>query len=151
MPAKNDPAKNDPAHDDVLADAVRRRFLRISQVMRRDGAALPLTTTQGAVLNLVRIRPMTVGELAKAEGMKPPSMTQIVQRMEEAGWVYRPSGSTRGSTVQATDAGSALIEQANVQRNAMIMARLAVLSSADRTRLEAALPVLDRIFAPVIP
>jgi DNA-binding MarR family transcriptional regulator len=134
-----------------LVDALRRRFLRISQVMRRDGAALPMTTTQGAVLNLVRIRPMTVGELAKAEGMKPPSMTQIVQRMEEAGWVRRPAGSTRGSTVEATDAGLALIEQANAQRNAMIAARLAGLSPDDRAILEAALPVLDRIFAPVIP
>src|ERR1700753_2578986 len=107
-------------NDAELADALRRRFLRISQVMRREGAALPMTTTQGAILNLVRIRPMTVGELAKAEGVKPPSMTQIVQRMEEAGWVTRPAGSTRGSTVEATESGLALIEQAHAQRKTMI-------------------------------
>ena len=31
--------------------------------------------------------PKTVGELATAEGVRAPSMTQIINRMEEAGWI----------------------------------------------------------------
>ena len=101
--------------------------------------------TPGAGYRL-RAGPKTVGELAATEGVRAPSMTQIINRMEEAGWVTRSAGPVRGRTVQITDAGVAVSAAVREERSARLAKRLDGLSADDLTVLEAALPVLDRIF-----
>jgi DNA-binding MarR family transcriptional regulator len=70
-----------------LIERALRRFLVLGQAMRRDAETLPVSVAQSAVLSRLRGGPKTVGELASAEGVRAPSMTQIINRMEEAGWV----------------------------------------------------------------
>jgi DNA-binding MarR family transcriptional regulator len=127
-------------------DQALRRFLLLSQVMRRDAETLPVTTAQGAVLTRLRSGPKTVGDLAAAEGVRAPSMTQIINRMEEAGWVTRSGGPVRGRTVQITEAGLAVAVAVRQERKARMAKRCEGLSADDLAVLEAVLPVLDRIF-----
>jgi DNA-binding MarR family transcriptional regulator len=129
-----------------LIDRALWRFLLLSQAMRRDTETLPVTTAQGAVLARLRSGPKTVGELAAAEGVRAPSMTQIINRMEEAGWVTRSGGPVRGRTVQVTEAGLAVSEAVRQERKARLVKRCEDLSADDLAALEAVLPVLDRIF-----
>lgn len=88
-----------------LTDETRKRLLRISQAVRRDAAALPVTTAQGAVLSLLRAGPMGVGELARAEGVQPPTMTQVINRMEAAGWVTRSGPARKGARYRSPTSG----------------------------------------------
>ena len=129
-----------------LIDQALRRFLLLSQVMRRDAETLPVTTAQGAVLTRLRSGPKTVGDLAAAEGVRAPSMTQIINRMEEAGWVTRSGGPVRGRTVQITEAGLAVAVAVRQERKARLAKRCEGLSADDLVVLESVLPVLDRIF-----
>jgi DNA-binding MarR family transcriptional regulator len=131
-----------------LIEGALRRFLVLSQAMRRDSETLPVTTAQGAVLSRLRGGPKTVGELAATEGVRAPSMTQIINRMEEAGWVARSEGPVRGRAVQITEAGLAVAVAVRQERIARLAKRCEGLSADDFEVLEAALPVLDRIFGP---
>ena len=129
-----------------LIDRALRRFLVVGQAMRRDAETLPVSVAQSAVLSRLRGGPQTVGELAAAEGVRAPSMTQIINRMEEAGWVTRSGGPVRGRTVQVTEAGLAVSEAVRQERKARLVKRCEDLSADDLAALEAVLPVLDRIF-----
>jgi DNA-binding MarR family transcriptional regulator len=135
----------DPQSEE-LASELRPRFLRLSQAMRRDTQGLPVTIAQGAVLSLLRAGPRTVGELARAEGVRPPSMTQIINRMEELGWVARPRGALRGSQVEITAAGRQISAEVTGRRIALLEERVDRLPPEEREILRAALPVLDHLF-----
>jgi DNA-binding MarR family transcriptional regulator len=129
-----------------LTDRALRRFLVLGQAMRRDAETLPVSVAQSAVLSRLRGGPQTVGELAAAEGVRAPSMTQIINRMEEAGWVVRPQGPVRGRMVQITEAGREVAAAVRQERTARLARRFEGLSADDQAALEAVLPVLDRIF-----
>ncbi len=135
----------------VLVDEVRKRFLRLSQAMRREAEGLPVTTAQGAVLSLLRGGPMTIGDLARAEGVRPPSMTQIINRMEQAGWLARPDGTGKGRLVEMTESGRRVAGEVRAGRNGRLSQRFAELSPEELALLEAALPVLDRMFGAPLP
>jgi DNA-binding MarR family transcriptional regulator len=129
-----------------LIDRALRRFLVVGQAMRRDAETLPVSVAQSAVLSRLRGGPQTVGELAAAEGVRAPSMTQIINRMEEAGWVARSEAPVRGRLVQVTEAGLAVAVAVRQERTARLAKRCEGLSADDLAVLEAVLPVLDRIF-----
>jgi DNA-binding MarR family transcriptional regulator len=129
-----------------LIDRALRRFLVLGQAMRRDAETLPVSVAQSAVLSRLRDGPKTVGELAAAEGVRAPSMTQIINRMEQAGWVTRSEGPVRGRPVQITEAGLAVAVTVRQERAERLARRCEGLSADDLAALDAALPVLDQIF-----
>jgi DNA-binding MarR family transcriptional regulator len=129
-----------------LIDRALRRFLVLGQAMRRDAETLPVSVAQSAVLSRLRDGPKTVGELASAEGVRAPSMTQIINRMEDAGWVTRSQGPVRGRTVQITETGLAVAVAVRQERTARLARRCGGLSADDFAALEAVLPVLDQMF-----
>jgi DNA-binding MarR family transcriptional regulator len=129
-----------------LIERALRRFLVLGQAMRRDAETLPVSVAQSAVLSRLHAGPKTVGELAAVEGVKAPSMTQIINRMEEAGWVTRSEGPVRGRTVQITEAGEAVAAAVRQERAIRLAKRFEGLPAEDLELLESVLPVLDRIF-----
>ncbi|MGW1159664.1 MarR family winged helix-turn-helix transcriptional regulator [Streptomyces sp. NPDC002513] len=129
-----------------LADQLSPRLLRVGQAMRRETETLPLTVAQGSVLNQLIVGPRKVGELARAEGVRLPSMTQIVGRMEKAGWVTRTGGAGRGNDVVITESGRALTEEVAAVRIAALASRLAELPQGEIDALRGALSALDLIF-----
>jgi len=133
---------------DELTDETRKRLLRIGQAVRRDAADLPVTTAQGSALSLLSGGAMSVGQLAHAEGVQPPTMTQLVNRMEAAGWVSRSGPARKGSTVEITATGRQLVEDVRARRNGLLAERMAALTPEDREALRAVLPVFDKIFGP---
>ena len=129
-----------------LARQLRPRLMRIGQAMRRDNQELSVTSAQGAVLSMLRGGPLGVGELARAEGVRPPSMTQLINRMEQLGWVARTGPAVRGSQTELTDLGRAVAAEINERRVELIAERLRGLGPAERAVLNAALPVFDELF-----
>ena len=129
-----------------LANELRRRMVRIGHVVRRETQPLPVSPTQSAVLGQVYDGPRRISELARAEGVSLPSMTQIVSRMMKLGWVSRPGGVARGSEVLITKEGRAVFEEVSVVRNATLAEKLDALSAEQLRALREALPSLDVLF-----
>ncbi len=75
-----------------LASQLRLAVARLTRRIRQEAAATgeELTaSTQGALASIERLGPITLGELAAVEQVQPPSMTRIVARLEEWGYVTR--------------------------------------------------------------
>jgi len=133
--------------DDQLISALRTGVLRLSRRLRLELGG-DLTLTQMSVLGTVsREGPLTIGELANHEHVKPPSATRTVTSLEGAGLVARSSSDDDGRQVLVTitDAGSELLAGIRRRRDAWLRDHLDQLSDDERQVLEAAAPLLDRL------
>ena len=92
---------------------------------------------------------MRVGEIARNLGVKVPSATEQIIKLERAGLARREPDpdDSRAVRVRLTEAGRAAVESANERRNAVMAGILSSLSDDDRAALAAALPVIGRINA----
>ena len=120
----------------------------ISDLSRAARESVPTTRTRLAVLfSLHTGGPARITDLARAEHITQPSMTVLVSRLEEEGWVERRTEPTDGRVVNVaiTSAGVAVLEQAMAARNDALQARLARLTPAEHAALLAALPALDKL------
>lgn len=90
-----------------------------------------------------------VGEIARNLGVRVPSATEQIIKLERAGLARREPDpdDSRAVRVTLTGSGRAAVESANESRNAVMAGILSSLSAADRAALAAALPVIGKINA----
>lgn len=90
---------------------------------------------------------MTVGELAATERVQPPSMTRIVNCLEEGGWVTRRPHDTDGRQVLVviSEHGIETLLADRARRDAWLAQRLRELTADERAVLRKAAPLLDRL------
>ena len=130
-----------------LADELLVIVTRLARRLRRladDG----ISPTMRSILNtLEKHGPLTHGDLAQAERVKPPTITAAVDRLEQDGLVTRErcDQDRRVTRVEITDVGRDLLDQGRRQRTAYLERRLRALSADDRATLAAAAPALERL------
>jgi DNA-binding MarR family transcriptional regulator len=122
----------------LISDLSRRVVLDSVSISRTRRAVLVSLHTGG---------PARITDLARAEHITQPSMTVLVSRLEQEGWVERRTEPTDGRVVNVaiTSKGVAVLEQAMAARNEALRARLARLAPAEHAALLAALPALDQL------
>lgn len=88
-----------------------------------------------------------VGEIARNLGVKVPSATEQIIKLERAGLVRREAdpADSRAVRVKLTAEGHAAVESANTRRNAVMAGILGSLTDAERQALAAAIPVIGKI------
>ena len=140
--------------DAGLASALRISVTRLARRLRAERAAhgLPVLselsdTQMGALATLEVHGAMTPGELAEHEKVQPPSMTRVIAVLEQHGLVARSAHATdkRQVMLAATDAGRELVYQSRRVRTAWLAERLRELTSAERAKLRAAAPILEKL------
>jgi DNA-binding MarR family transcriptional regulator len=107
-----------------------------------------LSINQMGVLGvLARRGAMTVGELAGAEKVQPPSMTRTVNCLEESGDVRKRPHETDGRqvVVELSDQGRGRVLADRARRDAWLAQRLRELTPEERAVLRQAAPILDRL------
>ncbi|TIC88537.1 MarR family transcriptional regulator [Nocardioides sp. GY 10113] len=108
----------------------------------------PLSSGAMAVLGvLYRGGDATVGALAAAERVQPPSMTRTVNALAEGGYVERRPHPDDGRqvVVRLTGPGRATVLADRARRDAWLARRLAELPAEERELLRRAAPILDRL------
>ncbi|SFT88300.1 MarR family winged helix-turn-helix transcriptional regulator [Arthrobacter sp. ov118] len=140
----------------VLAQDFREALRHSIYLVRRLDADGELSAAQLSTLKmLMDAGPASdgggvrVGEIARNLGVKVPSATEQIIKLERAGLARRepdPSDS-RAVRVTLTGAGRTAVESANERRNAVMAGILSSLSDEDRAALAAALPVIGKINA----
>lgn len=124
-------------------------MLRLSRRLRQEAAG-EITPSQLAALSTVsRLGELSLGELANVERIAPPTMTRIVARLEERGWLQRnvDSSDRRVTRVAVSDSGRALLDETRTRRDAYLAARIRKLSAEERAVLDRAVPLLERLAA----
>ena len=88
-----------------------------------------------------------ISELAKADRCSQPTMSNLVQRLEEQGWVRRTQdpADSRASLISLTDAGLTELRSARRQAGEALSAYLAQLPATDLATLEAAVTVIHKL------
>jgi DNA-binding MarR family transcriptional regulator len=91
----------------------------------------------------------SLASLAKAEGVKPPTMSKLVAELEQDGLVEKSPDPRdgRGLVIVATAQGRKIMLQGRDRRLALLEERLGRLSAKEIARLAEAAPVLLRIAA----
>lgn len=139
---------------DLHTDAGLASELRAAVMRLRRRLALErhpdndLSIGQMVVLGLlVRLGDQTVGDLARAERVQPPSMTRTVNCLETDGHVERRAHETDGRqvVVSITAAGRAAVLADRQRRDAWLSRQLGGLTPAERATLREAAPILARL------
>jgi DNA-binding MarR family transcriptional regulator len=132
--------------DADLASALRISVMRLARRLRLEKSTEDLSMNQLAALGtLNRCGELTVGELARIEKVKPPSMTRTVNSLAEAGLVTRRPNATDGRQVVVglTPAASRVLDEDRRRRDAWLAKRLADLTADQRALLRDVAPLLD--------
>ncbi len=135
--------------DAGLASVLRISVMRLSRRLRNERDPRDdLTASQLAVLGtLSRNGSMTIGDLAAAERVQPPSMTRTVGSLTDKGLVARSTHATDGRVVvvSLTEAAESVLAEVRRRKEAWLSRRLAELSAAERQLLREAAPILERL------
>ena len=137
--------------EEQIADRLHSAAIHLLRLVRREDDASGLTAPRLSALSVVVFAgPITLGDLAAAEGVRPPTMTRLVDGLEADGLVVRRDDpeDRRAIRVRATAKGTRLLMNARAQRVAALTARVAALSPHDQELLGRAAEVIERMARP---
>lgn len=142
--AKRQVNTEEPAGE--LPDRLHSMAIHLLRRLRTSDAASGLSAPKLSALSvLVFGGPRSLGELAAAEQIRPPSMTRLVQELQKLGLVNSaPSRDDRRAVViRATAKGERLLQEGRSRRVQSLTAMLAALSSSERSTVERAVAILE--------
>ncbi|MEX2458309.1 MAG: MarR family transcriptional regulator [Actinomycetota bacterium] len=131
-----------------LAQGVRLSVTRLARRLRKEADTGISPSMLSALSTIDRApAPLTIGELAAAEGVRPPSATAVVGRLLEAGLVTRDADPEDGRVYRLglTRDGARLLERSRSRKTAYLAKKLGGLSEEEREALAEAVPLLDRL------
>jgi DNA-binding MarR family transcriptional regulator len=120
-------------------------LLRVARTVDGESGLSP--SRLSALSVLVFGGPRTVGDLATAEGVRSPSMTQLVNGLEQDGLVRRRPVVTDGRrvVVEATAAGKRALRRAQGRRLDVLVGLLGDADDDELALLDQAASLLDRL------
>src|ERR671929_2446557 len=118
----------------------------LRHVRRADPASGLSAARLSAMSVLVFGGPRTLGELAAAEQVRPPTMTRIVQALEAAGLVRRERDPDDGRVhrLRATAKGRRVMQRGRERRVSNLAALLDRLTSEEVARIRDAAELVER-------
>lgn len=128
---------------------MRTVFRKLKQRFREHGGGNDLTPSQiSVVLRLEKEGAATVSSLARAEGMRPQSMSAVVAPLQESGLVRgAPDPSDGRQTLMSlTPKCMKLLQEGRAARQDWLTARISQkLTAQEQEKLQAALALLTRL------
>jgi DNA-binding MarR family transcriptional regulator len=151
LPALTDPKETAglPPVDEELAGRLRVAVTRLNRKLRQQALA-GLSPAQASALGTVkRLASPTLGELAAAEQVQPPTVTRLVASLESAGLVAREADGVdrRVVRVRITAEGRRSLQRIRTLKNAYLTRRLAALDLPERELAEALTSLLEHLVA----
>jgi DNA-binding MarR family transcriptional regulator len=139
-------------HATELADQLHSAAIHLLRKLRREDSASGLNAPRLSALSVVVFAgPVTLGDLAAAEQVRPPTMTRIVDALAEQGLVVkkRNAQDARSTLIHPTAAGKKLLMQGRERRVRALAARITELGTDDRAVLECAAEILRTVIAQI--
>ncbi|HEY2466313.1 MAG TPA: MarR family transcriptional regulator [Terracidiphilus sp.] len=128
-----------------LADQLHSAAIHLLRKLRREDAASGLNAPRLSALSVVVFAgPVTLGDLASAEQVRPPTMTRIIDALALQGLVVkkRNAQDARSTLIHATAAGKKLLLQGRERRVRALAEQILALGGDDRAALERAAEIL---------
>jgi DNA-binding MarR family transcriptional regulator len=145
-------ARNLSLSAEELADRLHSAAIHLLRRLRREDDVSGLNAPRLSALSVIVFAgPVTLGDLARAEQVRPPTMTRIVDALVELGLATkRPHPTDKRSTLIApTPAGQKLLLAGRQRRVHLLALQIAALTLGDQRKLQAAVEILNRAVAAI--
>ena len=132
---------------EAAADRLHSASIHLLRRVRKEDESSGVSPARLSALSVVVFAgPLSLGRLAAAEHVTPPTMTRIVAALEQDGLVEKRAGSTdrRSVTISATARGSRLLQEARRRRVRSLAALFETLPREDVATLARAADLIER-------
>jgi DNA-binding MarR family transcriptional regulator len=146
--AERKPKKSAVPEASAIADRLHSAAIHLLRRVRKQDAATGEGPARLSALSvLVFGGPMTLGQLAAAEQVKPPTMSRIVTGLEESRLAERLADSkdARRVRIRATPSGERLLHQGRRRRIEYLARHLDRLTQPELATLEEAVKLLEGV------
>jgi DNA-binding MarR family transcriptional regulator len=132
---------------ELLAARLRLAVTRLNRRLRAEADSGLTASGISALATIGRRGPMPLGELAAAEGVKPPTITATVAALEAEGLVARSADGRdrRVSRVSLTARGRQRLDRARTRKTAYLAARLERLDEVQVEQLDRTVALLELV------
>ncbi len=134
-----------------IADRLHSAAIHLLRRLRVEDEASGLSAPQLSALSVVVFAgPITMGELAVAEQVRPPTISRLIKGLETDGLVERANdpNDERVQRISATPHGRTLLREGRRRRVARLANDLAKLPASERKNLAQTLGTLERLTLP---
>jgi DNA-binding MarR family transcriptional regulator len=136
-----------PDPDDI-ATHLHSAAIHLLRRLRREDVHAGLSGPRASALSVIVFGgPITLGALAAAEQVRPPTMTRLVKALEAQGLVRREEGAhdRRETLLHATPRGRELLHRGRDRRVRRLALQVARLSPSELATLADATVILQRL------
>lgn len=136
-----------PSPPDEMTSRLRMLVARLSRRLRQEANEGATPSQLAALATVERHGPITLGDLAGNERVRPPTMTRIVAGLEETRLVRREIDPTdrRVARVTITSEGARLLARSRTRKDAFLASLLEQLDAEELAVVERAVPILERL------
>ncbi len=138
------------ANPEKLAEQIHSAAVRLLRSVREADQRSSLNAPRLSALSVIVFAgPITLGELAAAEQVRPPTMTRIVQALEAQALVAKrvDAADRRSVRLSATMKGKKLLILARRRRIGALAQRIGLLTAREQLALACAVDVLAKLGA----
>jgi DNA-binding MarR family transcriptional regulator len=135
---------------EALADRLHSTALHLLRQVRVQDSGTGLAPARLSALSvLVFGGAMSLNALARAEQVRPPTMSRIVDALESAGLARRTTNEQdrRAVVIEATKKGAAILWQGRKRRVKFLARHLSRLSDVERKQIENAVQAIQKAMA----
>ncbi|MGD0852219.1 MAG: MarR family transcriptional regulator [Acidimicrobiales bacterium] len=129
------------------AARLRLVMLRLARAIRHQGSTVLSPSQVSALASVDEFGPLRISALASLESVGAPVATRVVASLEELDLLKRTDDpeDKRASLVELSDHGRDVLATLWSERTIGLSSRLERLTPAERSRLEQALPALEKL------
>jgi len=130
-----------------LPARLRLAIMRLARRLRQQADADATPSMLSALASIEYRQSVTLGELAEAERVTPPTMSKIVARLQETELVTRTPdpNDKRIQRLSLSIRGERFIARSKSRKNAYLAKKLRKLEPHEVAKLEAAVAVIEKI------
>jgi DNA-binding MarR family transcriptional regulator len=131
-----------------IADQLHSAAIHLLRTLRKEDEGSGLNAPRLSALSVIVFGgPVTLGDLAAAEQVRPPTMTRIVNALEEKGLVLKKQNANdgRSTLLSATSTGKKLLMEGRARRVRALAKQIAGLTHEQRSALQEAAEILKEV------
>jgi DNA-binding MarR family transcriptional regulator len=135
------------AQTEDLADRLHSAAIRLLRMVRVEDAVTGVAPARLSALSVMVFGgPVSLNDLARAEQVKPPTMSRIVDALEADGLAHRQVNpeDRRAVVIEATTKGAAMLKQGRKRRVKFLASYLSRLDSAELADIDRAVGALQK-------
>jgi DNA-binding MarR family transcriptional regulator len=140
-------AKRNPTEE--LAERLHSTAIRLLRLVRVQDTATGIAPARLSALSVIVFGgPVSLRDLARAEQVRPPTMSRIVSALEAEGLVRRRVNQQdrRAVLIAATEKGVAVLKQGRTRRVKFLASYLSQLANSELSDIERAVEAIQKAF-----